>query len=218
MTQASIESQVADFNRGFEAQIGPDLANTFATEQADLRSSGAPAGAVSVHDALPDTTLLTATGEEVRLSAVLSASPAVIVFYRGAWCPYCNITLRTYQRELLPALTDQGIKLIAVSPQRPDGTAATIQGAALDFEVLSDPANALATALGILTSPSPDARRAHTELGFEVSDSNADGTAAVPFPTVLVVDAAATVRFADIRTDYTTRTEVPDILAATRGL
>lgn len=189
-----------------------------AREQADLRSSGAPAKVISEGDALPGATLLTAASHDVRLSTVLSATPAVIVFYRGAWCPYCNITLKTYQRELLPVLTGRGVKLVAVSPQHPEGSAATAQCAALGFEVLSDPANQLAAALGLVTEPSTDARHAHAQLGFDVSDSNADGTAAVPYPTVLVVDAGGTVRFVDVHSDYTSRTEVPDVIAAVQKL
>jgi peroxiredoxin len=218
MAQTSIESEVARFNEGFEAQIGPDLAGTFAQEQADLRSVGTPSGVVRVGDALPDAALLTARGDAVRLSTVLGGGPAVLVFYRGAWCPYCNITLRTYQRELLPPLAGQGIALVAVSPQHPERSGATAEGAELGFDVLSDPSNTLAGALGIVTEPSTEARRAHTQLGFEVSDSNADGTAAIPFPTVLVVDAGGTVRFVDVQTDYTRRTEVPAILAAVAHL
>ncbi|MCU1633650.1 MAG: peroxiredoxin [Micrococcaceae bacterium] len=218
MTHASIASEVARFNEGFEAQIGPDLAGTFTREQADLRSAGAPAAVVSVGDVLPDAKLLTAAGDAIQLSAVRAGGPAVIVFYRGGWCPYCNITLRAYQRELLPTLLEQGIKLLAVSPQHSEGSEATAQGAELGFDVLSDPANVLARALGIVTEPSADARLAHTRLGFEVSDSNADGTAAIPYPAVLIVDAAGTVRFVDVHADYTKRTEVAQIVAALRSL
>lgn len=216
MSSTSIQSQVAGFNEQFEAQIGPVLADTFAREQSDLRSAGIPDGVVAAGTELPDATLLTAAGLPVELSDVLQGDPAVLVFYRGAWCPYCNITLKTYQRELLPALTEQGVKLIAVSPQRPEGSEAMVQAGELNFEVLSDPANRLAARLGIVTEPSLEARGAHTELGFAVSDNNADGTAGIPFPTVLVVNAARTVTFADVHTDYTRRTEVQEILEAVR--
>jgi peroxiredoxin len=46
----------------------------------------------------------------------------VIAFYRGVWCPYCNIALKTYQKQLLPKLTEQGVGLVAISPQKPDGS------------------------------------------------------------------------------------------------
>lgn len=214
MSNASIQSQVAEFNQGFEAQIGPALSTTFAQEQADLQSAGTPDSVVSEGTELPDATLITSDDQQVQLSEVLAGSPAVLVFYRGAWCPYCNITLRTYQRELLPILTQQGVKLIAVSPQTPEGSEAAVQGAELEFDVLSDIANQLADALGIVTEPSAEARSAHTELGFDVADNNADGTARIPFPTVLLVDGSGIVQFVDVRTDYTSRTEVAEIIEA----
>ncbi|WP_104117732.1 peroxiredoxin-like family protein [Arthrobacter sp. B1805] len=218
MSSVSIESQVAEFNQDFEAQIGPVLAATFAQEQADLRTAGTPDAVASAGEKLPDATLLTRRNELVRLSEVLASSPAVLVFYRGAWCPYCNITLKTYQRDLLPALTERGVTLVAVSPQAPEGSEAAVQAGELGFEVLSDPVNELAAALGIVTEPSPEARSAHTQLGFDVSEHNADDTARIPFPTVVVVDGTGTMRFVDVRTDYTSRTEVGEILEAVQHL
>ena len=157
-------------------------------------------------------------GSPLQLSAALDGKPAVLVFYRGAWCPYCNITLKTYQRELLPELVQRGIGLVAISPQTPEGSEQAATNGELEFTVLSDPGNTLVRQLGIRTEPTSDARSAHTQLGFDVADSNADATGDIPFPTVLVIDADRVVRFADVHVDYTTRTEVADILAAVEGL
>lgn len=217
-TTESIASQVAAFNEGFTAQIGPQLSGVFADEQAGLNAAGTPAGAVARGDVLPDAPLLTADGTSTTLHEAIGDRPAVVVFYRGAWCPYCNITLKTYQRELLPQLTDRGIALVAVSPQTPEGSAQAVENGELGFAVLSDPGNALVRRLGILTEPAADARAAHTQLGFDVADSNADSTGDIPFPTVLVVDGGRTVQFADVHVDYTTRTEVPTILQAVAAL
>lgn len=217
MPTSPIADQIAHFNTGFTAQIGPDLAGVFETEQTELTTAGVPDRVVAVGDILPNAELLTATGSAVTLSETLDSTPAVIVFYRGAWCPYCNITLRTYQNDLLPALTSRGVKLIAVSPQTPAGSEKTIANGALEFPVLSDPGNRLAAELGIVTAPSREARQAHTQLGFDVADDNADSTADIPFPTVLVVDHTGHVTFVDIHVDYTTRTEVEDILEAVKN-
>jgi peroxiredoxin len=107
---------------------------------------------------------------------------------------------------------------VAVSPQTPEGSAQAVAGGGLDFAVLSDPSNAFVRALGLVTEPTPEARAAHAQLGFDVADSNADGTGDIPFPTVIVVDADRRVTFADVHVDYTTRTEVPEILAAVDAL
>ena len=214
MTTTSISEQVGDFNAGFTAQIGPDLSAVFDREQQDLTSTGVPVGAVAVGDIVPDARLVGLDGQIVNLFSVTASRPAVLVFYRGAWCPYCNITLRTYERDLRPELDRLGVALVAISPQTPDGSTAAVQGGDLNFPVLSDPSNAFVRALGIVTEPSAAARVAHTELGFDVADSNADSTAGIPFPTVIVIDANRTVRFVDVHVDYTTRTEVPAILKA----
>ncbi|MDK8172316.1 peroxiredoxin-like family protein [Curtobacterium citreum] len=218
MTDQTIARQVDEFNEGFTAQIGPELSAVFDGEQRDLRNAGVPGGVVAVGDAAPDGPLVTSTGETTSLQAVRGDAPTVLVFYRGAWCPYCNITLRTYQQELLPALQERGVQLVAVSPQTPEAAEQSIANGELAFPVLTDPENVLAGRFGIVTEPSAAARAAHTQLGFDVADSNADDTAAVPFPSVFVLDDSGVVRFADVHVDYTTRTEVAEVLAAVDAL
>lgn len=218
MTDQSIARQVDDFNQGFTAQIGPELSAVFDGEQRDLRSAGVPDGVVAVGDDAPDAPLVTPTGETTSFAAVRGSAPTVVVFYRGAWCPYCNITLRTYQQELLPALQERGVQLVAVSPQTPEGAEQSIANGELAFPVLTDPQNALAARFGIVTEPSAAARAAHTQLGFDVADSNADDTAAIPFPSVFVIGGDGVVRFADVHVDYTTRTEVDEVVGAVDAL
>jgi len=209
----TIAQQVDEFDVGFTAQIGPELTAVFADEQRDLTTAGTPR-TVQVGDRLPAGTLLTPDGAQVPLAEAAPGAASVLVFYRGAWCPYCNITLRHYDKTLAPGLAERGVSLIAISPQTPDGSAAAVTNGELGFTVVSDPANAFAGALGIVTAPSAEAQDAHTALGFAVKDSNADDTPAIPYPTVIVVGADRVVRFVDIHIDYTTRTETADILAA----
>lgn len=218
MSTPSIAEQVDDFNVGFESQIGDRLAAVFSGEQSALRAQGVPAGALGEGDAAPETDLVAVDGATVSFGSLLDDAVTVVVFYRGAWCPYCNITLRTYQQQLVPALRERGAQLVAISPQTADGTAQSQTNGALDFPVVSDPGNVLADRFGIVTEPSAQARDAHTELGFAVSDSNADATARVPFPSVYVIDRAGRIRFADVHVDYTSRTEVADILDAIDAL
>lgn len=214
MPTPSIATQVEQFNDGFTAQIGPDLTAVFDREQTALRDAGVPTGAVTAGDQLPGATLVTVQGDTVTLDEVLQGAPAVVVFYRGSWCPYCNLTLKAYQQELLPVLQGKGVGLVAVSPQTPSASELIITAAELGFPVLSDPGNVLSRDLGIVTEPTGDARAAHTQLGFDVADSNADHTGDIPYPTVLVVDGSGRVVFADVHVDYTTRTEVADIIDA----
>jgi len=218
MGPATISQEADDFTVDFNRRIGERLTAVFATEQARLRSEGIPVVSVVIGANLPNAPLRDAQGSPAWLYGALGSDAAVVVFYRGAWCPYCNLTLAHYQRELLPRLLERGLGLVAISPQTPTSSNLSIAEGALEFTVLSDPANFLATALGILTEPSPEVRIAHSELGFDIADSNDDATGGIPFPTVLVVDSDRIVRFADVQVDYTRRTEVADILAAVDAL
>ncbi|WP_168770894.1 peroxiredoxin-like family protein [Orlajensenia flava] len=155
---------------------------------------------------------------ETTIAEVAAGRPAVLVFYLGAWCPYCNLTLNHYNETLAPALAERDVALIAISPQHADGSRAAVANGDLGSTVLSDPDNRLATALGIVTAPSHEAQQAHAALRFAVKDSNADDTPAIPFPTVLVIERDQTIRFADVHVDYTTRTETAEILAAVDAL
>ena len=138
----------------------------------------------------------------------------MLVLYRGAWCPYCNLTLSTYKLQLFPQLLDRDVTLIAVSPQAPDGSLTMQEKHELPFPVLSDPGNVLARALGVLTQPSGETLAAQRQYGIELREINADGTVELPMPTVVVVDGAATVRWIDVQPNYTVRTEPGEILIA----
>jgi peroxiredoxin len=186
----------------------------FSREQAHLAAAGLPSGIAAAGSTLPDAELLDTDGSTTTLYAATGDRPAVVVFYRGAWCPYCNITLATYQGQLVPALTDRNIGLIAISPQNPDGSLSMQQKHDLTFTVLSDPGSTLARHLGILTGPSADARAAQLQLGMDLTAINADGTTTLPMPTTLSMDAAHVINWIDVHPDYTTRSEPAEILAA----
>ena len=146
-------------------------------------------------------------GSPTTLYAATADRAAVLVFYRGAWCPYCNIALSAYQQHLLPQLTERGIRLVAISPQAPDGSLSMQQKHKLAFTVLSDPGNGIARGLGILTQPSPGARAAQLQLGLDLTTVNADSTIALPMPTVAITDPDHILRWIDVHPDYSTRTE-----------
>jgi peroxiredoxin len=188
--------------------------DAFVAEQADLDEAGVPAGMSAPGALMPDGELLDVRGSATSLAQVRAGRPAVVVFYRGAWCPYCNIALRTYEAELAPALADRGFAMIAVSPQKPDGSLSTAETNQLTYAVVSDPGNQITSALGILTEPSPEAAAAAQKVGLDLAEHNADGGLTLPMPTTVVVDAAGVIRWIDVHPNYTTRSEVPDILAA----
>jgi peroxiredoxin len=211
---STIAEQVASYHRASAGQLPAEIAEAFAAEPRDLAAAGHPSGVAQPGTSLPDGNLLDVAGQPTTLADTLAGQPAVIVFYRGGWCPYCNIALRTYQAELVPALASRGISLIAISPQTADGSLSSKETKELSFTVLSDPGNQLARQLGILTAPGEGVRQAQLQIGLDLAQVNADGTTGLPMPTVIVADAAGTIRWIDVHRDYTTRTEPEQVLQA----
>lgn len=220
MTTASptIADRVEIMQRETGSQLPADALATFQREQQRMAGLGIPAGVAEPGSALPDVELLDVHGAATSLTAARSGRAAVLVFYRGAWCPYCNVALRAYQADLLPALDERNVGLIAVSPQKPDGSLTASESNELSYAVLSDPGNQLARALGVVTEHGAEAKAAQLGLGLDLAQVNADGTHELPMPTVAVVDGSGVLRWIDVHPDYATRTEVADILAALDGI
>jgi len=194
--------------------LPPEVLDVFDRGIEGFLREGVPAGAIAAGDSLESFTLDDANGIPITLDQLVAEGPAVFVFYRGGWCPYCNLALRTYQRELLPELDRFGSRLVAISPQSPDQSLSTAEKAELDFTVLSDPASRLARRIGISFQQSEDVLEAQRKLGLDLAQVNAEGSIELPRPTVLIVDQDHTVRFVDVQPDYTARTEVAEILRA----
>jgi peroxiredoxin len=214
----TIAEQVSAMRAGQSPRTAGMAPNPFEVEQALLAANGLPDSVMAVGSTLDDVDLLDPKGATTTLYAAIGADRAVLVFYRGVWCPFCNIALKTYQAKLLPELTRRGVPLVAISPQKPDGSLSMAEKDELTFAVLSDPGNQLARALGILTAPSPDALAAQLAHGMDLAAVNADRTTALPMPTTVILDGDSTVRWIDVHPDYTTRTEPAEILTALDAL
>ena len=212
--ESAVADSVAEMHAAMASEPPNEAMRAFGREQAELAAAGVPAGVAAPGTPLADAQLLDVHGQPASLYAATAGAPAVLVFYRGAWCPYCNVALSAYQRHLLPHLTGRGVGLVAISPQAPDGSLSMREKHDLAFSVLSDPGNAVARDLGILTQPSADARRAQLQLGLDLTAVNADGTTGVPMPTVAILDVGHVLRWIDVHPDYTTRTEPAQILRA----
>jgi peroxiredoxin len=220
-TDQTYATKVAGLKKGIEGKAPAEILSAFTAEQAELAAAGVPSNVAATGTAIPDADLLDAHGNPTTLVRELGGKPAVVVFYRGAWCPYCNLALRTYQEQVVGVLAERGVGFFALSPQKPDGSLSIAQTNELTFGVLSDAGNKVATALGILSPERGKAARDAAEaLGADVAAGNGDGTDTVPMPTTVVVDTEGVIRWIDVHPDYTERTEpqaILDAVAATIG-
>lgn len=215
-TALTITSRVAELHATMAAQPPNEVMGAFRREQAGRAAAGLPDGIVAVGMVVADvglldvhsapTSLYAATGDR-RRGQRRGLLPRGVV-------PVLHIALAAYQAQLLPQLTGRGVRLLAISPQAPDGSLSMQEKNELAFGVLSDPGNVLAGRLGILTGPSDEARAAQLQLGLDLTRVNADATVALPMSATMILDAGHVLRWIDVHPDYSTRSEPRQILDA----
>lgn len=178
----------------------------------ELRESGIVDRSLAVGETAPLFELPNALGETIRLKDALNEGPVVLSFYRGQWCPYCNLELRALQKHL-PEIEARGARLIAVSAQTPDNTLSTTEKHGLEYEVLSDLGNHVSRQYGLVFSLPADLRDVYEQFGIDLRDVNGDDRFELPVPAVYVIDTDRTIRYAFADADYTKRANPDDILA-----
>ncbi|WP_410615271.1 peroxiredoxin-like family protein [Amycolatopsis sp. lyj-109] len=203
----TLDYALTGLNDHLRGALPPEIAEVLEADR--RRAAGTKFAEVGAK--IEDFELPGADGVPTKLGELIADGPAVLVFYRGQWCPYCNLTLRTYQQELLPDLAKLGATLVAISPQRPDGALPD-----LAFPVLSDVGSTVARGLGLSYPVSGPVRDAMETLGTDLEEVN--GTWELVHPAVVVVDRDRVLRFVDVHPDFVTRTEPAEILAAVKSL
>jgi peroxiredoxin len=202
----------------WEARVGEDIARLIAGDIENLRTSGILDRAAKAGDRLPATTNLVDPGKRpFDLAALADEKPLIITFYRGGWCPYCNLELRAYQA-LLAEIHAAGAELVAVSPELPDHTTATAEKNDVSFTVLSDVGGAFAAALGIRFTLSDDVVPFYQKGGHALPERNGDGAWALPMPATFVVERGGRIAEAFIEPDYRKRLDPKAALAALQAI
>ncbi|MTD43231.1 redoxin domain-containing protein [Conexibacter sp. W3-3-2] len=211
-TATPIADGVATVRLELEANVPPELLGAFDGQAEALAQRGAP-DAPGVGDQAPRFTLPASDGTTVSLDELLADGPVVLAFYRGAWCPYCNVQLRAYQ-QALPEFAARGASLVAVSPQRPDEGEALRDAAALGFPVLTDAGAAVAADYGLAFEITATEQEPFVTAGIEVAGSNADGSWRLPTPGTFVIGQDGTILHAAIDGDFRRRAEPAVLLRA----
>ncbi|MFK7790603.1 MAG: peroxiredoxin-like family protein [Phycisphaeraceae bacterium] len=169
-----------------------------------------------VGDVSPAFTLPNAVGEEVSSAELLKDGPIIVVFYRGAWCPYCNLTLVAWQ-EQLETIQGLGAQLVTISPQLPDYSLSSKEKNDLTFPVLSDVGNKVADDFGITTQVTPEIIKLW-EGRIDLEKHNGDTSAKLPLPATYLIGTDGKVHFAHAHEDYRVRAEPEDAINALREL
>lgn len=213
-----LASQLDAFRTGWEARVGDATAAMIAGDLVALRDTGILDRAARAGDRLPPADhLVDALGRPFDLAGLVAAGPVVITFYRGGWCPYCNLELRAWQA-LLPRLQALGGSLVAISPQTPDGSLSTAEKNALGFDVASDAGSRVGDAYGLTFRMPADLQALYRERGIVLPDVNGDDDWRLPLPATFVIARDGRVALAHVDVDYRVRLEPEDALACVAAL
>jgi peroxiredoxin len=197
-------------------QLPPEMAADFESGVLAVAATGVLETALSEGDRAPDFTLPGATGDSVTLSDLTADGPVVLVWYRGGWCPYCNLQLRAMQ-DVLEQIHAAGARLVAISPEIPDSSLSTRERDSLQFHVLSDFGNEVAREYGIVYKL-PDEVRKHFEGRLELPEYNGDDSWELPLAATFIVGRDNIVRYAFVEADYKVRAEPAHIIEVLRSL
>jgi len=213
-SKGTLAEQLRAKSAQFEQSAPPEMIKTFTEAIQRLEASGILENVKDTGDAAPAFELADAKGSPVSLAALLAEGPVVLTFYRGGWCPYCNIQLRAYQ-ENLEAIQALGANLVAISPELPDNTLTTAEKNELAFAVLSDPGNEVADAFGLRYEIDPVLAERFAPM---LESTNGDASHTLPLTATYVIDQEGVIRYASVTADYKERAEPAEVLAALEHL
>jgi peroxiredoxin len=203
--------RIADFQVQLATMAPAEVLTALGNEIEAMVREKLGAGALRPGARVPAFSLANATGKETSLTAVLAKGPAVITFYRGAWCPYCDLQLRAYQ-EVLEQIQGMGATLIAISPQTPDQSLTTAEKAALEFPVLSDTNNKVASSFGLVFKVAEGMANLLRAFGIDLQAFNGSDSWELPVSATFIVAPDHTVAYAYVEADYRKRLEPGQLL------
>lgn len=209
----SLKQELAEYRAGWFKRVPAERQAIMERHIAQLRS-GLAKMALKVGDRAPSIVLGNAKGETVDVGALLKKGPVIVAFYRGGWCPFCNLELRAFQR-LLPDIEASGASLVAISPEKPDDSLSTAEKNALTFEVLSDVGQKVGRAFRLVYDFSDELKSAYNGFGLDIPAKN--GTAgewALPISATYIIGRDGVIVYANTDADYRDRADPSEILAA----
>ena len=217
MSQAdSLKSTLNSRKDAFSTKAPSDVKKIYAEGILAVEESSITASAKQVGDVAPDFVLPHASGEKVKLSDALKDGPVVLTWYRGGWCPYCNLTLHAMQKEL-PNFKAAGATLFALTPEVPDHSMSTAEKNELEFQVLSDLDNQVAREYGVVFKLTDDVAAIYEEK-FGLSEYNGNKSAELPLAATYVIGTDGKIVYAFLDADYRNRAEPSKITEVLQSL
>ena len=211
----TLGAQLREYKQNFIQRVDPARVAVMEAATAALRATGIEQKALAVGDTVPPLSLPDALGRTVEMDQLWQQGPLVVVFYRGGWCPYCNLELRAWQHEL-DSLAQLGATLVAISPQTPDTSLSTAEKNELRFPVLSDSRLEAAKAFGVGFDMPAELVKLYSGIGHDLPVINGNGQWYLPIPATYVVGTDGHILYSCVESDYRERAEPAEVMAHVR--
>jgi peroxiredoxin len=214
----SLQNRLDAFKADFEGtKVPSEVVAVMHRATAELTASGQAQRALTVGAKLPTFTLSDSEDRAVSSADLLARGPLVITFYRGVWCPYCNMDLQAIE-EVAGQMRELGASVVAISPQTPSNGAKSRAQNKLSFPILSDRNGDVAAAFGLRFRLPDDLLAIYGKFGIDLSMVNGDKSGTLPMPARYVIDRDGTVAYAEVNPDYTRRPDPAELLPVLRRL
>lgn len=209
----TLAQQIEHLNQELSSQLPQEILNAFGKSIEDLKAKRIEENSIRLGDQMPEFSLPNALGKIISSEEVLKNGKMILAFYRGSWCPYCNLELK-YLQDYLSIIKEKEATLIAVSPQSPDYSLSMAEKNNLEFEVVTDVNNNLAEKLGITFQLQNFVLPYYDGLGIHLSDFNKNNDNILPVPAVFVIDENRVVIYKFLDVNYMNRVDVEELIQA----
>lgn len=205
-----LEKEINEKKAAFESSASEDKKQKYAEGIAAVVETNIVGNALQVGETAINFTLPNALGKKITLYDELENGPVILMWYRGGWCPYCNMQLH-YMQEMLPEFKKLGASLIAITPETPDNSISTKEKNDLEFEVLSDLDNKVGYEYKVVFKLTEDVKEIY-ENGFELSKFNGNDNGELPLAATYIIGQNKVIQYAFLDADYRNRAEPQDLL------
>ncbi|SKA85338.1 Peroxiredoxin [Prosthecobacter debontii] len=218
LAEETLQQQLEARKAEFAARVPQEVQTAYAAGIQAVSNSGILSSAKQAGEKAPDFTLQDAKGQSVALHELLENGPVVLTWYRGGWCPYCNLSLRALQK-VLPEFEKGGAQLVALTPELPDKTLSTAEKNKLQFQVLTDLNHQVAQSYGIVFKLTPEVRDQY-KRNFDLLAYNgsAAGDDTLPLAATYIISQDGIIRYAFLEADYRARAEPAELVAFVKQL
>ena len=208
----SLQGKLDALRMEFETNLAPPpVVAALHRATNELIASGAADRALKAGDPAPAFTLLDAEGKRVSTDALLARGPVVVTFYRGVWCPYCNLDLQALEAAR-PQIEARGARLIAVSQQTAANSRKSQRQNKLGFPILSDPGGKVGALFGVRWTVPAYLREIHRALGADLTQFNGEDSWTLAMPARYVIGGDGVIAYAEVNPDYTRRPDPAHLL------